>query len=145
MSKKYLNLALIVVLGGLIYLPVSALMATDIPDTIKMKSKVYSKHTKSLVNFPHKKHAVDKKIACTQCHHVFKDGKNTWKQGDEVKKCDACHSEPKKPKDLKVSKAEKMKRFHYTAIHANCKNCHRAMKKKKEATGPTKCNGCHKK
>lgn len=144
MSRKYLTLAIILIVGGFIYLPVSSLMAADIPDVIKMESKVYSKHSKDIVSFPHKKHAVDKKIACTECHHVFKDGKNVWKEGDEVKKCDACHSEPKKPSGVKVSKAEKIKRFHYTAIHANCKGCHWDLKKKDEPTGPTSCNDCHK-
>ncbi|MBN1226750.1 MAG: cytochrome c3 family protein [Deltaproteobacteria bacterium] len=145
MKKKYLILVIILIVGGILYLPVRAVMAADVPDTIKMESKVYPKHTKSIVTFPHKKHAVDKKIACTECHHVFEDGKNVWKEGDEVKKCDACHSETKKPSDLKVSKAENIKRFHYTAIHANCRGCHSDLKKKNEATGPTTCNDCHKK
>jgi mono/diheme cytochrome c family protein len=78
---------------------------------------------------------------------VIKDGKNVWKEGDEVQKCDACHGEAKPPtgKDApKLSKAEKIKKYHYSAIHENCAGCHKANKKKgMERPGPTSCKECH--
>ena len=49
------------------------------------------KRTKVAVELTHKKHAEDHKVACAECHHVYKDGKNTWKQGDKVQKCSECH------------------------------------------------------
>ena len=110
------------------------------PDNIVMESKVYAKHKKALVNLSHKKHNVDYKIPCTECHHVYKDGKNVWKEGDAVQKCDACHSEAKAPKDDKCSKKDKIIKYHYSAIHENCKSCHKASKK---PTAPTKCAECH--
>jgi hypothetical protein len=118
-------------------------VATDKgPETITMDSKVYAKHTKALVTFSHAKHNVDYKIACTECHHVYQDGKNVWKEGDEVKKCDSCHTGAKAPKEPALSKAEKIKGYHYSAIHENCKGCHKvAMKEGKAA--PTKCTECH--
>ena len=70
-----------------------------------MESKLFPEHTKAIVTFTHKKHNVDYKIACADCHHDYKDGKNVWKDGDEVKRCDACHTEAKAPKGDKTPKA----------------------------------------
>jgi hypothetical protein len=141
MNKRYLTL--IIMISSILYFPVM-IISNDIPDIIKMESKVYSKHTKNIVNFPHKKHAIDKGIECIECHHIYEDGKNILKEDDEIKKCDTCHNEPKKPSNLKISKEENIKRFHYSAIHNNCKGCHQDLKKKKEPTGPISCNDCHK-
>jgi hypothetical protein len=117
------------------------------PDVVTMDSKVYKKHKKTLVTFSHKKHNAEYKIGCADCHHVYKEGKNVWKEGVEVKKCDGCHSEAKAPKakegEPKLSKEEKIKKFHYSAIHENCKGCHAELKKAKKPTGPTKCAECH--
>jgi hypothetical protein len=79
---------------------------------------------------------------------VYQDGKNVWKEGDEVQKCEACHTEAKAPKakegEPKLSKAEKIKKYMYSAIHANCTGCHKELKKaNKELIIPTKCAECH--
>jgi hypothetical protein len=142
---RKLLILLAVVFTGVIFLAVGVPTATDVPDTIKMESKVYPKHTKPLVTLSHKKHNVDYKIACTECHHVYKDGKNIWKEGDQVQKCEACHSEPKKPKGdkTKMEKAEKIKKYHYDAIHANCRDCHKELQKEKKPAGPVTCVKCH--
>jgi len=139
-SRKVLSL-LVAVCFGLVMAGVA--VATDKgPETITMDSKVYPKHKKSLVTFSHQKHNVDYKVACNDCHHVYKDGKNVWKEGDEVKKCDCCHSGAKAPKEPKLSKKEKIKGYHYAAIHENCKGCHKAAVKDGKVA-PTKCNECH--
>ena len=121
--------------------------ASDPADTMTMDSKIFDKHTKGLVTFTHKKHNVDYKIACTDCHHVFEGGKNVWKEGDAVQKCDACHSQDKAPKakegEKGLSKKVKIKQFHYSAIHENCVGCHKDLKKKAKPTGPTACKDCH--
>ena len=112
---------------------------------ITMNSNVYGKHKKPLVTFSHKKHNADYKIACVDCHHVLKDGKNVWKEGDDVQKCDTCHSEAKAPsgKDApKLSKQEKIMKYHYSAIHENCVGCHKA-EKKKGKDAPSSCKDCH--
>lgn len=147
MSKKALS-SLTVFLTAILFLAVGSLIAADVPDTITMESKVYPKHTKGLSTFSHKKHADHKDIGCADCHHVYKDGKNVWKEGDEVQKCEACHSEPAKPKGdkTKMSKAEKIKKYHKDALHANCKGCHKKMLDKTSEPGKTLlkgCNGCH--
>ena len=150
MNKKSLSF-LTIIFASLLFLVVGSLTAADkpeAPDVITMESKVYPKHTKKLVTWPHKKHADHKDIGCADCHHVFKDGKNTWKEGDPVQKCEECHSEPAQPKDdkTKMSKAEKIKKYHKDAIHENCKGCHKKMIDKESEMGMKLlkgCKGCH--
>ncbi len=143
MSKKLISV-LTVALTAMLFLTVGLLTASDVPENIDMNSKIYSKHTKGLVTFSHKKHSDNKDIKCLDCHHVYKEGKNTWKEGDPVQKCEECHKETgKPPKDMK--KAEKIKKFHKEAIHANCKGCHKKMIDKESEMGKNlrKCTGCH--
>ncbi len=101
-----------------------------VDDVIVLKSSVFKKHKKGWVRFPHKAHSVDYKIACTECHHIYKDGKNIFKPGMKVKKCEECHTSPRKNKGKMLSL--------YNAFHKNCRGCHKKAKK-----GPTKCNQCH--
>jgi hypothetical protein len=139
-SKKVLCL-LVAVCFGLVMAGVA--VANDKgPETITMDSKVFPEHKKSLVTFNHAKHNVDYKVVCAECHHVYQDGKNVWKEGDEVKKCDVCHTGAKAPKEPALSKEEEIKGYYYSAIHENCKGCHMtAVKEGKVA--PTKCAECH--
>jgi hypothetical protein len=145
--KKQSWITLVVLALGVVFLVAGLYAAQEAADCMTLNSKVYPKHTKGLVVFSHKKHNVDYKVPCTDCHHVFKDGKNVWKEGDEVQKCEACHSEAKAPKGKdapKLSKAETIKKYHYSAIHENCKGCHKDVKKKNpETTAPTSCKECH--
>ncbi|MDY6951719.1 MAG: cytochrome c3 family protein [Thermodesulfobacteriota bacterium] len=146
MKKKAL-LVLMVAALGVAFLFAGVYATQQAPDNVTMHSPVFEKHKKALVTFTHKKHNVDYKIACADCHHVYKDGKNVWKEGDEVKKCMACHSEAKAPKAKegapKLSKKEKIKKYYYSAIHENCVGCHKALKKAAKPTGPTACKECH--
>jgi hypothetical protein len=115
--------------------------AQEDPDVMTMDSTVYEKHKKGLVTFTHKKHTEDYKIACADCHHAYQNGKNTWKKGDPVQKCQACHKETGKP-EKGMGKQEKITRFHKEALHENCVTCHKTLKKEgKDA--PTKCTDCH--
>jgi hypothetical protein len=146
--KKRLLLVLTSAALGVVFLFALVYATQQAPETITMESKVFSERSKSLVTFPHAKHNVDYKIACTESHHLYKDGKNVWKEGDEVKKCDACHTEAKPPKaaegEAKLSKAEKIKKYYYSAIHENCVECHKdLMKAGKAKAAPTKCAECH--
>ncbi len=117
----------------------------QVPDRTAMNSKVYGQHTKSLVTFTHKKHNVDYKIACAECHHVYKDGKSIWEEGDKVEKCGVCHSKdkPSREERKELSGAEKIKGYHYEAIHENCKGCHKDLKREGKPTGPIACSKCH--
>jgi hypothetical protein len=132
MKSKFLNV-FVLMLVAVVFVTVGVLTAADIPKVIMLEE---AKEKKGPVKFDHEKHEANLKIACTECHHVYKDGKNVWKQGDPVQKCSACH-------DLKEKKgnADKLQ----NAFHKNCKDCH---KKEVEAgkvkNAPfKKCNDCH--
>ncbi|MFW6147910.1 MAG: cytochrome c3 family protein [Thermodesulfobacteriota bacterium] len=132
MGKKLLFL-----LAGIISISLVAgvgiLVATDAPDKVTLGSG-FDKLRKAAVEFDHKKH-VDAQLACTQCHHVYEDGKNVWKEGDPVQKCSACHD----PEESKGNVKKLM-----LAFHTNCMGCHKEMDKAGKTTGPTrKCNDCH--
>jgi len=134
MSKKHLTL-LTVILSGFLFLSVGVLTAADAPDEVMLDNKGYAKDTKGPVKFSHKKHSTDYKAACTECHHVMKDGKNVWKDGDAVQKCSECHK-------FEAEKGEPMKL--QNAYHKNCKDCHKALQEAGKPTGPfKKCNDCH--
>jgi hypothetical protein len=146
--KKQSLLVLTAAALGVVFLFTVGYATQEAPDNIVMDSKVYKKHKKSLVTLSHKKHNVDYNIPCNDCHHVYEDGKNVWKEGDTVQKCDVCHSEAKAPKakegEPKLSKEEKIKKYQYSAIHENCLGCHKAFKKANpEKVVPTKCAECH--
>ncbi|MBW1744646.1 MAG: cytochrome c3 family protein [Deltaproteobacteria bacterium] len=96
MKKSMLVLA--VAATSVVFLFAAVNATQECAETMTMESKLFPTHKKGLVTFTHKKHNVDYKIPCADCHHVYKEGKNTWKEGDEVQKCDACHSEAKAPK-----------------------------------------------
>jgi cytochrome c553 len=145
--KKRSLLVLTAAALGVVFVFALAYATQQAPDSITMESKLFPKHKKSLVTLNHKKHNVDYKIACADCHHVYKDGKNVWKEGDAVQKCDACHTEAKAPTGAdapKLSQAEKIKAYYYSAIHENCVGCHKDLKKADPAKViPTKCAECH--
>jgi len=62
------------------------------------------------------------KIECIECHHLYKDGKNTWKEGDKVQKCAECHE--MKPAKTGKGLAAKLQ----TAMHTNCQDCHKGIR-----------------
>ena len=101
-----------------------------------MKTRDMPPTRKGPVKLTHKKHSADYKVACADCHHEYKDGKNVWKEGDPVKKCSACHDA-----NEKKDKADKLQ----NAYHKNCKDCHKkAVEEGKVKDAPfKKCNDCH--
>jgi hypothetical protein len=132
MRKGWLML-LVVAVTGLVFLaigPLASIKAADAPAELVIENKVYKEDKKGPVKFGHQKHSTDYKITCKQCHHVYKDGANVWKEGDPVQKCSACHNPEKK--EGKVDKLQ-------NAFHKNCRNCHKEQNK-----GPfKKCTECH--
>jgi len=132
-------------------------------DVIELDTKPYSKLARPKVKFSHDKHAKDYaqahpeffKNGCGECHH---DDKNKplkdLKETDKVESCISCHKEPgQKPSKEKLSKKEKIKKYHAEAVHANCHGCHtsyvkaKKLKSKDKGYAPTKarCVNCHKK
>ncbi len=135
-----------------------SLYATDV---IKMENKAYKKRKYPIIEFQHKKHAEDYaqkhpdlyKNKCGECHHDA-DHKplTSLKSDDKVQSCIECHKEPgEKPSKEKLSKKEKIKKYHAEALHENCRSCHRTynkankLKSKDPGYAPTVCNKCHKK
>jgi len=108
------------------------------PEEILIHSQAWPEKKHQDSKFPHKKHAAELQISCTECHHLYKNGSNVWKQGDPVAKCETCHTSPKTGKALKDAPPEEQKLSLYNAFHRNCLNCH-----KEQAKGPTKCLQCH--
>lgn len=94
--------------------------------------------TPGTVTFNHKAHAVDRKIACTTCHHASKPEK-PLKAPQEA--CGDCHTKVATPPVTTKLQAA----FHNPMAKAGlCIDCH----VKENAAGkkaPTKCMECHKK
>jgi predicted CXXCH cytochrome family protein len=130
---------ILVTLGVMIsiamFVGVGALIAADTPDEISIKSKAFETHKKAAVKLTHKKHNVDYKIACSECHHVYKEGKNVFKEGDPVQACSECHDPVKSEGNVKKL---------MLAYHKNCQGCHKDLETAGKPAGPTKkCNDCH--
>lgn len=143
MNGKMVSL-MTVVFSCMLFLAVGVLTAGDqaVPDevVISPEENGFEKILKGPVKLSHKKHSVDYKVACTECHHAFKDGKNVWKEGDHVQACKECHKMERTEQD--GNKVYKLK----NAFHKNCKDCHKALQKEGKKTGPfRKCNDCHEK
>jgi len=116
-----------------------------LPSEIRLLSPLWDKHTKGAVTLTHGKHVEEYKIACDSCHHIYEDGKNIWKQGMQVDKCESCHNEPTQVKEKQLS-SELQEKNLKLAFHNNCVACHREVKKEKpEANAPTTCIKCHEK
>jgi len=130
MKKGFLALTL-ALFAGLMFLSVGVLTAADVADEIMIENK-YKDDKKGAVKLTHKKHSVDYKVACTECHHEYKDGKNVWNDKMPVKKCKECHDPEKKQ-----GNADKLQ----LSYHKNCQTCHKELKGKEAPW--KKCADCH--
>jgi hypothetical protein len=150
MSKKVLGAA-----GAFVFVTVAAFLILNAglsfadqkaADEISIQSSLWKDAKYGPAKFTHKKHVDEHKVVCQECHHVYKDGKNVWKEGDNVQKCDACHTCVKTGKDLKAATPEEKKLSLFDAYHNNCKGCHAKLnKEKKDKKAPVTCTACHKK
>lgn len=114
-----------VLLGLIFFLFGFALAADQIPagkETIEFKVPL------GTVTFQHKVHATTRAPnGCVTCHH-------TYKAGEAIKACSACHG---KAAAGKVPNLQ-------TAVHKTCGDCHKAeIAKGKKAPNPLKCMECH--
>jgi cytochrome c553 len=117
------NLTAILFLGAIaLVFSVVAYAGTEVKDMIRMENKAYTKHTKSVMDFSHKKHTEDYKAGCGECHHD-KDNKplNNLKIGDEVQNCIECHKKAGmiKGKEAKGLTDAQKREYHANAIHQN--------------------------
>ena len=115
------------------------------PAEIVLLSALWEISTRGGVRFTHEKHIKDHRITCDECHHVYEKGKNVWKEGASVKKCEGCHDEPTSKGEKKLP-PDDQKRNLKLAFHKNCRTCHRKIKKEDPRTNaPTTCGKCHEK
>lgn len=119
-------------------------------DILVINNKNYKKDRKEPSRFEHKKHAMEYKITCFECHHEYraadkeapaepdKEKENLYNPWKETKKCAECH-DPLVKKD----NAPKLQ----AAYHLNCKGCHEEKKiyKDKSPLEYRKCTTCHQK
>ena len=103
----------------------------EVQDSMELKfPDVFTHPKRGPVTFSHQAHHQDYGVKCQQCHHMYEDGKNEWKPGDEVNTCADCHTEPYK-------NIGGMPSLHQ-AFHRNCLNCHKATD-----DAPKACDECH--
>ncbi len=133
--KKRILTVISVIFIVFMFITVAVLTATDAPDEAVIENEGYKNDKKGGVKLSHKKHNTDYGVACTECHHEYKDGKNIWQEGAPVKKCVGCHDPEKKQ-----GNADKLQ----TAFHTNCKDCHKEKEKAGKKNAPyKKCSDCH--
>ena len=140
MKKGALSVILLAA-AGVLFIAGNVMTAEEVEppkDGIVIDSKGYKKKRYGPLTFDHAKHVDEYKEQCVDCHHDYQDGKNVWKEGDPVKKCDECHDPNGRSKDTPMG-------LRY-AFHDNCNDCHeKAIKEgKKDAPKKTRCTACHK-
>lgn len=129
----------------------SVFAGSKVKNTFEVKTEEIKKRKKGppkykLVTFTHKKHSTDYKISCGECHHDKDGNPLTLKEGDDVKRCVACHTKLKKDK-----KNKKDIMVLENAMHENCITCHKEFNKKAgdpkgmKGPAPASCNKCHQK
>ncbi len=106
----------------------------EIITVITIDNLGYESDNKGPVIFSHARHYYEYNIDCAQCHHIYQDGQNIWKQGDSVQKCATCH-DPNEEQD-NVFKLQK-------AFHDNCRSCHSEVSKEGKDAPYRKCSDCH--
>lgn len=116
-------------------------MAQPEEDVIELNSSIIKEHTMPIVQFNHYAHMDDYGIECTECHHVYKDGKNVWEDGDPVKKCEECHKDPTTKNEIKLPSRTLNLKY---AFHKACIGCHRKYNREnKVEAAPVQCQNCH--
>jgi len=151
MNKKLLTLFLAAGIA-VIFVATGLYAGTDVPDTITMDKNQYKKRTKQppkskFIEFAHKKHNVDYKISCGECHHDKDNKPLDLKAGDHVQKCVECHTKLEKERKKKGEEADIL--VLENAMHGNCVNCHEQVNikagdpKGKKGPAPTSCTKCH--
>jgi len=105
---------------------------TTPPDESWLKIHKPGRPEKPPVHFSHRRHS-QAGIACDRCHHDYQGGRNRWREGLPVDKCQGCHKLFPQAGRLDVK----------NAFHRQCKGCHLARRKARRAAGPVTCEGCH--
>jgi hypothetical protein len=159
MKKEIKVFTVAVVAVAFLFAVGMAVAGTKVDDVIKMENtKAYTKHTKGIIMFSHKKHNEEYKLDCGECHHDAKGVALKLKIGDNVQSCFECHTKtgmPDRKAMAALKGADKKKEeltYHYGAIHENCQGCHEKYNKEKaggdaakakKGPAPVSCTQCH--
>jgi hypothetical protein len=73
-------------LGMLALVGARAGLPTEPPAVSLLQIRVPGGNRKPPVQFSHQVHAAHR-VACTQCHHDYRNGRNVWHQGQPVQPC----------------------------------------------------------
>ena len=120
MAKRLLTiLAVAGLMCSVALLGLSGAAEQKAAEVMDIQATLWKAHTKGPVNFQHKKHAEEYKVKCDNCHHVYENGKNVWKEGDKVQKCQECHNEATIKGEKKLPE-DKQKLNLKLAFHNNC-------------------------
>ena len=122
----FLLLGIIALLGAKILGP------TEPKSVSPLQSNKFQPRTKGPVFFKHRPHEAAG-LSCTACHHDYTSGRNHWRQGLPVQKCEACHLVQPRAGQLDLK----------NAFHRQCKDCHLKLRQRGAAAGPLKCQDCH--
>lgn len=115
------------------------------PSKIVLLSLLWKKHSKGPVELTHKKHFKNYGISCNECHHIFQKGKNIWRPGMRVDKCETCHNDPTIKGEAGLAPGSRIRNLKL-AFHKNCQSCHLKLKQQNmDSKAPTACGECHKK
>ncbi|UZP66223.1 cytochrome c3 family protein [Desulfovibrio mangrovi] len=90
---------------------------------------------KSIVSFPHAKHAGE---TCVTCHH-------TMEKNPEQLTCSSkgCHDLGNPTTKEEKKSMVYFRNAYHADVPASCNGCHKARKKEGKPAGPTDCKGCH--
>jgi hypothetical protein len=121
---------------GLLFMGLGAvgagLAASSPPGTVRLHIAVRGA-AKAPVLFSHRLHEA-RGLACQACHHDYRRGRNVWRHGMPVDKCQACHGlTPWAGNRLDLKEA----------FHRQCKGCHLKLRQRRYQAGPIDCRDCH--
>jgi len=97
-----------------------------------LSSDLFQPRTRGPVYFRHSTHEAAG-VSCTACHHDYVSGRNRWRPGLPVEKCQTCHREEPQAGKLDLK----------NAFHRQCKDCHLKSRQRGRMAGPVKCQECH--
>ena len=124
MMRKGLFLLMALLLVGAILMPAFSQEDMEVVD-----DEGFSKKQRPPVTFRHDEHNEKAGLEdCSECHHVYEDGKKLEDESSEDQSCSECHDE-KGSGDMPGLRK---------AFHTNCKGCHLEQNK-----GPVMCGSCH--
>lgn len=122
--KKGIFLLIAPLLVGVLLLPAFSQEDMEVVD-----NEGFSQKQRPPAVFRHEEHNEKASIEeCSECHHIYEDGKKLEDESSEDQSCSECHDEEGSGDQLGLRKA----------FHTNCKGCHLQNKK-----GPIMCGQCH--